>query len=105
MKTRNVSILFVLLLTVCLTAGSASAISDWQTGTSYEDLIAGGNATASSVNSSPSTDPGISGAYLLAFHACDPDVSDCSDPRNHRVYLAQSDDGVNWGVVLRLGSR
>ena len=56
-------------------------------------------ATASSVNSSPSTDPGISGAYLLAFHACDPDVSDCNDPRNHRVYLAQSDDGVNWSVV------
>ena len=43
--------------------------------------------------------PGISGAYLLAFHACDPDVSDCNDPRNHRVYLAQSDDGVNWSVV------
>jgi hypothetical protein len=99
MKTRNMSILFVLLVTVCLTAGSASAISDWQTGTSHEDLIAGGNATASSVNSSPSSDPGISGAYLLAFHACDPDVSDCHSPRNHRIYLAQSDDGANWSVV------
>lgn len=99
MKTRNVSILFVLLGMVCLTAGSASAISKWQTGTSYEDLIAGGNATASSVNYSPSTDPGISGAYLLAFHVCDPEVSDCSDPRNHNVYLAQSDDGANWSVV------
>jgi len=99
MKTRNVSIVFVLLVTACLTGGSASAISDWQTGTSHEDLIAGGNATASSVNSSPSSDPGISGAYLLAFHACDPDVSDCHGPRNHRIYLAQSDDGANWSVV------
>ncbi len=99
MKTKTFSILFVLLVTLCLTAGSASAISDRQTDTSYEDLIAGGNATASSVNSSPSTDPGISGAYLLAFHVCDPEVSDCSDPRNHSVYLAQSDDGGNWSVV------
>jgi len=99
MKTRNVSILFVLLVTACLTAGSASAISDWQTGTSHEDLIAGGNATASSAISSSSTDPDISGAYLLAFHACDPEVSDCSGPRNHRVYLAQSDDGANWSLV------
>ena len=81
MKTRNVSILFVLLVTACLTGGSARATSEWQTGTNYEDLIAGGNPTASSVISSPSTDSDISGAYLLAFHACDPDATNCDDPR------------------------
>lgn len=34
----------------------------------------------------------IGGAYLLAFHACDSGagLAVCNDPRNHRVYLAQS---------------
>jgi hypothetical protein len=30
---------------------------------------------------------GIAGTYLLSFQACDAGVSNCSDPRNHRVYL------------------
>ena len=34
---------------------------------------------ASSSNSSPSADPDISGAYLLAFHAFDPDAGNCDD--------------------------
>jgi len=35
--------------------------------------------------------------YLMAFHACE--GSACSDPRNHSVYLSESDDGGNWSVV------
>jgi hypothetical protein len=33
------------------------------------------------------------------LHACDPDAAECRDPRNHRVYLAESDDGVKWSAV------
>jgi len=42
---------------------------------------------------------GITGTYILAFHTCDTATSDCRDPRNHRVYLAQSDDGASWSLV------
>lgn len=38
----------------------------------------------------------ITGRYLLAFHACDPAIANCFDPRNHTVYLAQSEDGAAW---------
>jgi len=41
----------------------------------------------------------ITGAYLLVFHACNPATANCRDPRHHQVYLAQSDDGVNWSLV------
>lgn len=35
--------------------------------------------------------------YLMAFHSCEPAA--CSDPKNHTVYLAESDDGGNWSLV------
>lgn len=34
--------------------------------------------------------------YMLAFHAC---VSGCTDPSNHSVYLAGSDDGAEWTLL------
>jgi len=37
--------------------------------------------------------------YLLAFHACSGFTANCADPRQHRVYLAQSDDGLAWNLV------
>lgn len=43
--------------------------------------------------------PLVTGAYLMAYHACDNSKSDCHNPQNHRVYLAQSDDGVTWSLV------
>jgi len=43
--------------------------------------------------------PAVTGAYLMAFHACNAFTTDCNDPRNHQVYLAQSDDGQNWSLV------
>lgn len=39
------------------------------------------------------------GAYLMSFHACDPVATTCTDPANHRVYLAESDDGLAWTVL------
>jgi hypothetical protein len=55
----------------------------------------------------PTPTPNLPSPYLLAFHACDTATTstglsagtNCSDPRNHRVYLAQSDDGANWSLV------
>ncbi|MBM3144926.1 MAG: hypothetical protein FJ010_08115 [Chloroflexi bacterium] len=42
----------------------------------------------------------LTAPYLMAFHACETGgAADCHDPRNHRVYLAQSADGVNWSIV------
>ena len=43
----------------------------------------------------------VTGKYLLSFLACDrATLGDaCNDPRNHHVYLAQSDDGVSWSVL------
>jgi hypothetical protein len=41
----------------------------------------------------------IDRAYLLAFLACDQSLYSCNDPRNHRVYLAQSNDGAAWQMV------
>jgi hypothetical protein len=35
--------------------------------------------------------------YLMAFHTCE--GAACTDPRNHRVQLAESDDGGNWSLV------
>jgi hypothetical protein len=35
--------------------------------------------------------------YLMTFQACSGDV--CNDPRNHTVYLAGSDDGINWSLI------
>lgn len=34
--------------------------------------------------------------YMMAFHAC---PSDCGNPANHDVYLAGSDDGIDWTLV------
>jgi hypothetical protein len=37
--------------------------------------------------------------YLMAFHACDSFNVNCSDPRNHQVYLAESEDAKNWRLI------
>ncbi len=51
----------------------------------------------------PTATPGagqaIDAAYLMAFLACDRRASNCRSPANHRVYLAQSDDGAHWSLV------
>jgi hypothetical protein len=35
----------------------------------------------------------------MAFHVCDPTTTNCDDPHNHQVYVAQSADGVNWAPI------
>lgn len=37
--------------------------------------------------------------YLMAFHTCAPGASDCNNPANHIVQLAQSADGTSWSLV------
>ncbi|MBI3913618.1 MAG: hypothetical protein HY327_05465 [Chloroflexi bacterium] len=41
----------------------------------------------------------VTDKYLMAFHACDNAATQCQDPRNHRTYLAQSNDGAAWKIV------
>lgn len=37
--------------------------------------------------------------YLMSFHTCAPGASDCNNPANHIVQLAQSSDGASWSLV------
>lgn len=37
--------------------------------------------------------------YIMAFHACNTTASTCSDPQNHKVYIAQSEDGISWSLL------
>lgn len=41
----------------------------------------------------------LTGKYLMAFHACDTSVSNCMDFRNHKTYVAESDNGATWSIV------
>jgi hypothetical protein len=41
----------------------------------------------------------ITKPFLLSFHACDTTAVNCNNPRNHQVYLAESDDGANWSII------
>lgn len=43
---------------------------------------------------SPPTQP-----YLMSFHSCATGATDCNNPANHVVQLAQSADGVSWSLV------
>ncbi|MBI4456704.1 MAG: transposase [Acidobacteria bacterium] len=43
----------------------------------------------------------VTGVYVMSFHACDTATANCMDPRNHRVYLAQSNDGAAWSIIPR----
>lgn len=41
----------------------------------------------------------LNAKYIMAFHACNTAATTCSDPRNHRVYVAQSDEGITWSLL------
>ncbi|MBL6981815.1 MAG: hypothetical protein ISR58_11575, partial [Anaerolineales bacterium] len=42
----------------------------------------------------------VTAPFLMAFHACETaGGTECHDPRNHWVYLAQSADGENWSII------
>ena len=36
----------------------------------------------------------------MAFHGCKTGSGDCNNPSSHEVYLAQSNDGASWSLVL-----
>jgi hypothetical protein len=58
-----------------------------------------GAGSDTSTTAAECADPVAASAYLMAFHACDTAVASCSDPRNHTIYLAASDDGAVWRLV------
>ncbi|HJM83061.1 MAG TPA: hypothetical protein QF720_05665 [Nitrospinota bacterium] len=37
--------------------------------------------------------------FMMTFHSCDTAAVDCSNPKNHEVQLAGSDDGVSWSLL------
>lgn len=38
-------------------------------------------------------------AFFLAFHACNPQTTDCLKPQKHQVYVALSSDGAAWELL------
>jgi hypothetical protein len=56
-------------------------------------------AIVSATTPPPQPAGAVKSAFVMAFHACDQAAASCTDPRNHRVYLAESDDGAKWRVV------
>lgn len=40
----------------------------------------------------------------MAFHTCDTAVASCSDPANHTVRIAGSQDGTSWALASELSS-
>ncbi len=62
----------------------------------------GGGGSSSDSGSSVTTEcanPVATSAYMMTFHACDTATASCSDPRNHTIYLAASNDGVGWSLI------
>lgn len=37
--------------------------------------------------------------FLLAFHGCDTALQNCSNPQNHKVYVAESEDESSWSLL------
>lgn len=55
----------------------------------------GSTTTASQQCANPAT----TRAYLMAFHVCQTGAMNCSNPVNHTVYIAGSDDGASWSLI------
>lgn len=75
-RMQRITVVFVAVATILVAGGVASA----------------NRATPSAV--SPPTQP-----YLMSFHSCAAGASDCNNPANHIVQLAQSADGSSWSLV------
>ena len=41
----------------------------------------------------------VFGKYLISISSCDTAVLDCHSPQNHEVYLAESENGLDWSLV------
>lgn len=99
MMKRTLALFLVLLFagacSFAAPASPASPIERIQAGASNPPSLEATPLPASSSGAALE----ITGQYLMAFHACDTAVANCMDPRNHQVYLAQSDDGAQWGIV------
>ena len=74
---------------ICLTTGITYA-----SGSAFEGFMALFNTEALQCDNSSIT----TYSYMMAFQSCDPD-EDCSDPRNHMLYLAGSNDGASWSLI------
>lgn len=58
----------------------------------------------STATTTPSLLSPFTGKYLMAFLACNSSTASCNDPRNHRTFLAQSNDGATWTLVSSVPS-
>lgn len=71
---------------VCASCGGSATLSDDQNGDDDDDRI----QTECDNSGIPTF------GYLIAFHAC---ASECTSPINHTIYLAGSNDGIQWTLI------
>ena len=62
------------------------------------DLI-GGNSASTTSSTATSGGNATASKYIMAFLACDTSTANCSNPVNHKTYLAESIDGVAWSPL------
>jgi len=75
--------------------GEAGPVAADNSPTNTTETAQGGEAGPVAVQPPPA--PGtLPGVFLLAFHACDTQSTNCFNPQNHSTYLAHSDDGASW---------
>lgn len=59
----------------------------------------GSTSTTTTTASQQCANPVATRAYLMAFHVCQTGAANCSNPVNHTIYIAGSDDGVSWSLI------
>ncbi len=98
MKQRLLAVGILILMASSMAGLTAYAFSNPPVHTVAIASMAPATSTADPTLS-PTPHHPITGTYLLSFHACNPETTDCADPRHHQTYLAQSNDGAHWTLV------
>jgi hypothetical protein len=65
----------------------------------------GGSSSSTTPASEECSSPISQHSYLMAFHMCNQNTTTCSDPANHMIYLASSDDGLAWSLITEFTPR
>ncbi|MDE1824470.1 MAG: hypothetical protein KGH74_04195 [Candidatus Micrarchaeota archaeon] len=92
-----VAVIFASVLHAPKTSGTTNAVTSTMQTTIAATTIKSSSSTTSQTTTAQARQGNITGKYLMTFLACT--GSACTNPQNHKTYLAQSDDGSNWTLV------
>lgn len=65
----------------------------------FSHSCAGSSSGGATTTTQQCANPVATRAYLMAFHVCQTGAMNCSNPVNHTVYIAGSDDGASWSLI------